>query len=89
METELFEWDGWDQQDTAAFTFYKVILKRKIGSFPEGTKFRCADVDYQRGELVFYGEDMATELAKFKLSLSVSEEQAVWKKHLDRASREC
>lgn len=22
MEKQLFSWDGWDQQDTAAFSFY-------------------------------------------------------------------
>ena len=27
MEKQLFDWTGWDKQDTAAFTFYKPVLK--------------------------------------------------------------
>lgn len=55
MEQQLFDWTGWDQQDTSAFIFYDVTLKVDIGEHKVGTKFSSAFVDFgQAGTLEFY-----------------------------------
>jgi len=61
MEESFFFWEGWDAQDTMAFTFYKVKLKRDIGNFPAGTEFDSAFVDYEKGVLEFYRRIPGTE----------------------------
>ena len=74
MEKELFYWTGWDQGDTASFTFYNVELRQTIGDFPAGTKFGCAFVDYENSalQLVEWGDGGEPDkYFDFKLSLNV------------------
>lgn len=74
MEEQFFTFDGWDQQDTMVFTFYKVKLTATLGKYPPGTEFGCANIAYDKGELELYktGEEKEPT-AKFKLTLSASE----------------
>lgn len=74
METELFSWEEWDMLDTACFTFYNVVLVRKIGNFEAGTKFSYANMDYTEGKLVLSPNDSGENEFTFKLSLNVSED---------------
>ena len=39
MEKTLFDWTGWDQHGTAAFTFYDPVLKQPIGKFSHSKSF--------------------------------------------------
>ena len=74
MERQLFDWNGWDQQDTASFTFYDVELKVQIGKQTPGTKFSSALIDFQTGELSLYRDDRDEyPCANFKLELLVKE----------------
>lgn len=68
MENQLFDWNGWDQQDTMGFTFYNVVLKIKIGDFEPGTKFEVADISYEHGYLQLFNEEKHWD---FKLKLVV------------------
>ena len=79
MESELFKWDAWDIQDTAAFTFYDVVLKRDIGPHKVGDKFATANIDYENGTLSFARQkpDLSYESAgTYRISLQVGEEIA-------------
>ena len=70
MEKQLFDWNGWDQSDTATFLYYNIILKVKIGSYDIGTKFESACIDYENGTLAFYNTD-ELPVALFRLKLEV------------------
>lgn len=72
MERELFDWEGWDQQDTMDFTFYNVTLKVPVGPFPAGEKFDSALIAFNTGVLKLYRHaDDETPAAQFKLRLTV------------------
>lgn len=71
MEKTLFTWEGWDQQDLMAFTFYNVKLLIPIGPFPVGWKCNSADINYDTGTLQLRNGDSYWE---FKLNLSVGEQ---------------
>lgn len=71
MEKQLFDWAGWDQADTAAFTFYKVKLKVQIGRHKPGKKFSMAFVDYEKGILELYATVDTTIAEEFKLALTL------------------
>ena len=77
MEKQLFTWTGWDEQDTASFSFYSPTLITRIGEYPVGTTFKSACINYQTGELEFYdsnSDDSDWEcIAAFKLQLQVVE----------------
>lgn len=78
MEKQIFTWEGWDIQDTSAFSFYNVELVRNIPGFLAGTKFDLAEVDYEHGTLQLsnYGPDgeghrRVAEHYEFKLGLVI------------------
>lgn len=73
-ENQLFNWDGWDQQDTAAFTFYNVEMKVPAGKYQVGQKFSAVLVDYERSKLSVWeeGNDTGTPDAQFDLVLSIA-----------------
>lgn len=71
METQLFSWTGWDQQDTAAFTFYKPVLKIQLGEFPIGHQFDHATVDFIAGTLQLV--EINEVYHDYKLGLSITE----------------
>lgn len=77
MERELFSWTGWDG-DMECMTFYNPTLKQQIGNFPAGTKFKLANLMWDKGILQFcnYGEpkgDMIPNevVGEFKVHLKV------------------
>jgi hypothetical protein len=43
IESELFEYDGWDGEPECMI-FYKVKLKVPIGNYPSGTEFDSATI---------------------------------------------
>ena len=61
METQFFEWDGWDQQDTMSFTFYECKLLDGVMPELKVREFPCAFVDYSSGVIEFY--DVNNEVA--------------------------
>lgn len=69
MEKNIFDWDGWDQHDTMAFSFTDVTLKVPVGEFPAGTKFPFANVDYENGTMEFCEEDDTCHQFRMNLSL--------------------
>ena len=71
MESQLFDWDGWDILDTAAFIFYKVKLKQRIGEFEVGSLFSSANIDFQTGKLELYEEDNV--VGSYNLILSIKD----------------
>lgn len=72
MEKQLFDWNGWDQHDTAAFAFYNVVLKVAIGEYPAGAKFKYAFVNYETGTLQLYPAGASTPV-EFQLLLTIKE----------------
>ena len=73
-ECQLFDWDGWDQQDTQSFTYYKVEMKVHLGDkYKVGQKFLCVCVDYSNSKLSVWeeGNETGTPDAQFDLALSV------------------
>ena len=67
METQLFNWDGWDDMGEGSYMFYNCQLKEEIGPFKPGTQFKDIYMDYQKGYVQLDGR-------AFKLSLKVGEE---------------
>lgn len=61
FENQLFTWEGWDEQDTMAFTFYNVCLVRDVGSFPAGTTFPFVYVSYETSVVEFSVHDEERE----------------------------
>lgn len=73
MIEEFFDFDGCDFIGEFAIQHYDVVLKKQIGDIPAGTKFDCASVDFDAGELLFY-HNTGEVVAKFKLGLIILEE---------------
>jgi len=69
MEQQLFKNNGWDQQDTMAFTFYNVQTIVDLPNTPSGTRFAVADVDYSTGILQFWNEAGDTVVHTIQLKL--------------------
>ena len=68
-EKQLFDWaGGWDQFDTAGFTFYDVTLKVPMGPFTIGAQFSVANVDYEKSIVELLDGETSY---KFPLILSV------------------
>jgi len=70
LEQQLFDWDGWDQADTAAFMFYNVKLKVDIGDFQSGTKFEWVLFDIENSELTL-GDVVNGKSVEYKFDLEV------------------
>jgi hypothetical protein len=71
-EQQLFDFTGgWDQFDTAGFTFYEVTTTVPIGTLPTGRKFDYANVDYENSRVEF--GNTAGETYTFNLILTVGE----------------
>ena len=71
MESQFFTYDGWDQQDTMAFTYYKIITAIELPGIPKGSKFSVADIDYATGKMRFWDDAGSSVLHEFKLKLQV------------------
>jgi hypothetical protein len=70
MEKQLFDWNGWDIQDTMAFTFYNCVLKVDIGPYKAGEVVKSVDLDYGEGQLHIYDDDGNT-VYECKLTLKL------------------
>lgn len=70
LEQQLFDWDGQDQADTAAFMLYNVKLKVDIGDFQSGTKFEWALFDIENSELTL-GDVVNGKSMEYKFDLEV------------------
>lgn len=50
------EWDGWNVQDEAVFSFYTVNFLEDFGIISEGSYDSCL-VDYNKGIIDVYNEE--------------------------------
>lgn len=57
LEMNLFTWEGWDEQDTMSFSFYKVEFVRDFGVFRKGEKFPDIFYSFDTGIIEAYGYD--------------------------------
>jgi hypothetical protein len=67
-ESQLFTWNGWDQNDTASFMFYEAVLVAPIGQFKVGDKFDFINMNYDKATMELSRND---EVWIFKLNLNV------------------
>jgi hypothetical protein len=51
-----FSWEGWDIQDTAVFTHYKVIWSEDFGAFKAKVEYNHVNVNYEKGILEYWGD---------------------------------
>lgn len=55
METQLFEWESWDEAgDYGDFMFNNCTLKKPVGKFKTGTKFDNIAVLFGQGIIELY-----------------------------------
>jgi hypothetical protein len=71
VETELFDWESWDELDYAAIQCYNTTLKCDIGPYKVGDKFDAISVDFSRGFLEFYRNNKS--LGAYRISLQVGD----------------
>jgi hypothetical protein len=71
LETTLFDWDGWDSVDSMCIQFYDIVLKKQIGKYPIGTKFKYACIDFQSATLTLGQKDDNSDHESFTLTLEV------------------
>ena len=70
LESQIFTWDGWDQNDVMCVQFYDVELIVPVGEFPIGYKFSCAALNGDNSSITFY--DLDDEVGHtFELKVSV------------------
>jgi hypothetical protein len=67
METQLFEWDEWDNGCNGEYFFIGITTSVPLGNIPVGTKFKSAFVSFTDGYMELYREDGTS--VKFNLSL--------------------
>ena len=67
METEYFDWDGWDKLDIAAFHFYNCVMKKDFGPLKKGEKYKVIYINYEKGDVEVYVED--DNITKFKVRM--------------------
>lgn len=44
----IFDFDGYDFQDTLCLSFYDVIIKKDFGELKVGERYQAIDVDYEK-----------------------------------------
>lgn len=71
LEENLFTWDGWDQQDTACFSFYNCKLKHQIADIPAGTEATAIFVDFAHSYMQIEFDDSGDNYRVFALGMSV------------------
>lgn len=62
FESQFFEWEGWDIQDTMSYTFYNITLKVDLGEgYEKGSAHECVNLmlDYSLLEIID-GNDVAS-----------------------------
>lgn len=78
MVIDLFDYEDFDGVPQST-RYFNVTLKRKIGVYPQGVKFKSARIEifpnstYGHGYLSFYCAISGNLLAKFKLHYQVGE----------------
>jgi len=71
MEGQYFDWEGWDQQDAIAFSFYNCTVTKAFGPFSVGDKISDIFVDYEKGVLEAYAPDGEKVLFTGRLTMSI------------------
>jgi hypothetical protein len=54
IETQVFTWSDWQQDDTTTFGFYDVVLVVPVGPYPAGAKFAFASWNGENSTLGLY-----------------------------------
>ena len=49
MEKQVFDWEDYDEVDTAVFNFYDCTLKAQIGKYVVGSIFSSICVNFDEG----------------------------------------
>jgi len=70
MESQLFTFTGWDQNDTMAFQFYDCVLTVPIGEHKIGETIECIELDYAQAKFNIF-DDAGNVLESHDLVLSV------------------
>jgi len=69
LEQDLFEWEDWETYAIMGIQFYDIILKKDIGKFKKGQKFKWACIDFDSSTLEIGGS--LEKSTKFKLKLEL------------------
>jgi hypothetical protein len=74
IETQIFEWNGWDELDFMALQFYDCTLKIDIGPYKVGDKISNIAMMFDTSTIAFYDEyGNETFLGKIKISVVPNE----------------
>lgn len=74
IEKQLFTWTGgWDQFDTAGFSFYDSTLKVPMGTFQTGDTFDVINVDYEHSKIQLVRDE---QIWSYHLHLTIGKEIA-------------
>lgn len=71
LEQQLFTWQGWDG-DQQLMTFYDVELVKPIHNFPVGTKFKFANIMFEKSILQLLHSN--EKYYEFELKLEIGDE---------------
>ena len=71
LDSQLFDWEGWNDEGPLSMQFAGVTLKVAVGEFTAGTKFPFAFILGEHSLLVLIDEDKKEH--GFRLNLSVGE----------------
>lgn len=68
IESNIFEFDGYDQQDDMAYTYYKCKLTQNLGEFKKDEIIDSIYINFDTSEMTFYkGNEV---IGEFHLTLS-------------------
>lgn len=73
MESQFFDWAGWDQLDLMTFAFYDCVLTHPIGKFKTGSEFDQIVMAYDHGKVELHRGDEI--VATYELVLRVGPEK--------------
>lgn len=68
IESELFEWDSWDEGEYMSIMFHDIVLNKDIGIYKKGTMFKWCQLDFNTSTILFGNED---PMGNYKLKLSI------------------
>lgn len=69
LESQLFNWEGWDDNGPMCPQFYQVILKVPVGEFPIGHKFPVAFFNGDKSTISFMDDDDVEHVFELRLSI--------------------
>lgn len=70
MEKQIFDWEDWNNLDTAAFQFIDCTIKEDFGPLKKGETYQSISVDFENGFLEAFNEEKP--LIKVNLKLTVA-----------------